>query len=59
MERINSSKVLIKDRKIKSAANPYSQGLFLFIYIYLYGLKVNVVSQCLYQQQIIFSELNL
>lgn len=58
MERINSSKVLIKDRKITSAANPYFQGFFLFI-LYLYGLKINVVSQSLHQQQIIFSEQNL
>jgi hypothetical protein len=40
MTRIYSSKVLIKGRKIKSAANSRSQGFFLFI-LCLYGLKVN------------------
>lgn len=58
MERIDSSKVLIKGRRIKSTANPHSQGLFLFM-LYFYGLKVSAVSQCLYQQQIIQSELKL
>lgn len=58
VERINSSKVLIKGREIMSAANPHFQGLYLFI-LYLYGLKVNAVSQCLHHQQITYSELKL